>query len=428
MEEREKGRWSIAMKNLQFKGRGIEIETEVKELRRQFHSYPELSHEEVKTSKQIQRCLQEAGIEFHTGFGGNGVLGVVKGERSGKTVALRADMDALPIEEENDVSYCSKAAGVMHACGHDAHMAMLVATGLLLQKYKKDIAGTVLLVFQPAEEDAPVGGAKAMMEHGLFEVYKPDVIFAQHVWPDLPVGQIGILPGPMMGNSDRIKIEIKGAGGHASMPHQTTDAIIVTNQIIGALQTVISRNVDPLESAVITIGRIEGGSRYNVIADKVTIEGTVRTYKNEIKQRVKENIFNLVQGIAKSMGAEADIDYLDGYLSTVNTKQWASEVKEVAQQLLGEKATPEVNPSLGGEDFGRFLLQYPGAYFWLGTAIKTREIQKPLHDPQFDIDERALIIGVEVMAQLASSALEKLNNQDGSGSDDNNSERHKSSK
>ncbi|WP_332698795.1 M20 metallopeptidase family protein [Halalkalibacter lacteus] len=397
------------MGNLQFQGRGIEIETQVTDLRRQFHSYPEVSHEEVKTSKQIQSYLKEAGIEYYTGFGGNGVLGVVKGEKPGGTVALRADMDALPIEEENDVKYRSKVEGVMHACGHDAHTAMLVATGLLLHKYKKELAGTVLLVFQPAEEDAPIGGAKAMMENGLFDKYEPDVIFAQHVWPDLPVGKIGILPGPMMGNSDRMKIEIKGAGGHASMPHQTTDAIIVTNQIIGALQTIISRNVDPLESAVITIGRIEGGSRYNVIADKVTIEGTVRTYKVEVKQRVKDNIFNLVQGIAQSMGAKAEIEYLDGYLSTVNTEEWAGKVKEVAQQLLGEEATPEVNPSLGGEDFGRFLLHYPGAYFWLGTAIATRDVQKPLHDPQFDIDEKALVIGVELMAQLASSALEKLN-------------------
>ncbi|WP_070808153.1 M20 metallopeptidase family protein [Halalkalibacter okhensis] len=398
---------------LQFKGRGIEIEQKVKEIRRHFHMYPELSHEEEQTAKEVQRHLKEAGIEFHTGFAGTGVLGVVKGEKPGRTVALRADMDALPIEEENETDYSSKRKGVMHACGHDAHTAMLLGTGLLLQKYKKDLAGTVLLVFQPAEEDAPIGGAKAMMEDGVFDQYKPDAIFAQHVWPDLPVGQIGVLPGPMMGNSDRVTIEIHGAGGHASMPHQTTDAIIVTNQVINALQTIISRNVDPLESAVITIGRIEGGSRYNVIADKVTIEGTVRTYKNEVKKRVKENLFKLVNGIAESMGATANIEYLDGYLATVNSQEWANEVKDVAQALIGNDATPHVNPSLGGEDFGRFLIHYPGAYYWLGTAIPSRDVQKPLHDPQFEIDESALSLGVEVMSQLAVNALEKLNEQHG---------------
>ncbi|SDY08858.1 amidohydrolase [Evansella caseinilytica] len=393
------------MSTISFKNKGRLVYDKVVELRRKFHQYPELSHEETETSRRIQEVLRGEGISFQTGFAGTGVLGIIRGNRPGKTIALRADMDALPIQEQNTHEFVSEIHNKMHACGHDAHVAMLLGAGMLLNKYKEQFSGTILLVFQPAEEDAPVGGAQQMIADGVFADYRPDAVFAQHVWPDLPVGKIGVCAGPMMGNSDRLTITIKGASGHASMPHQTVDAIIVANQVISSLQTIISRNVDPFAAAVLTIGKIAGGTRYNVIAESVTIEGTVRTYSQKVKKEMKKKIHDLVRGIAGSMGAAAEVAYVDGYPATVNDEHSAALVKATAVQLFGTEAAPDVSPSLGGEDFGRFLLHYPGAYYWLGTALSSRPIQKPLHDPQFEIDEKALEIGVEVMAQLGVNAL-----------------------
>lgn len=398
------------MNQIQCKGRAEKITEKIKEIRRHLHQNPELSHEEVETSKLIQRTLKEESIPFTTGYANHGVLGVIKGTKPGKTIALRADMDALPIQEMNTHEYISTKANRMHACGHDAHVAMLLGTGMLLNELRSELEGTVLLVFQPAEEDAPIGGATQMMVDGVFDKYEPDVIFAQHVWPDLPVGQVGVRAGAMMGNSDRLKIVIRGSSGHASMPHQTVDAIIVANQIISSLQTIVSRNTNPLESAVLTIGKIEGGSRYNVIANEVTMDGTVRTYSQDVKKMIKQKISDIVHGVCSSLGAKAEVTYLDGYPATENSEKWANKVADSARKVLGDKATPQIQPSMGGEDFGKFLLKYPGAYFWLGTAIPTREVQRPLHDPEFGIDEAAMPIGVEVMAQTAIDTLTALQN------------------
>lgn len=381
------------------------ISDDVIHLRRQLHRYPELSGEEYETSKVIQSKLTEFGINFKTGYAKTGVLGIIKGSRPGGTVALRADIDALPIQERNQDSFRSQNDGIMHACGHDAHAAMLVGTGYLLNEIKEQLPGTVLLLFQPAEENSPVGGAKPMMEDGVFSHYPPDVIFGQHVWPDLPVGEIGIREGAIMGNSDKFKIKIKGSGGHASMPHQTIDAIIAANQVITALQTIVSRNVDPLDPIVLTIGKIEGGYRHNVIADQVVLEGTVRTFTNDARSQAKERLYSIVHHTVHAMGAEAEVGYFEGYPATINTPKWAQHIKQTAQRVLGEKGTPEVNPSLGGEDFSRFLEKIPGAFFWLGTQIEEKEKQMPLHDPRFQLNERALSIGVELMAQIAVDAL-----------------------
>ncbi|MGM0754116.1 MAG: M20 metallopeptidase family protein [Bacillota bacterium] len=384
------------------------VENEVIELRRHLHRHPEVSGEEFETSKTIQKKLSEAGIPFKTGYAKTGVLGIIKGEKPGGTVALRADIDALPIQEENDLAYKSTIQNTMHACGHDAHTAMLVGAGKVLNQLKEEIAGTILLVFQPAEENAPVGGSQQMMDDGVFNEYTPDLIFGQHVWPDLPVGEVGVRPYEIMGASDRFKITVKGSGGHASMPHQSNDAIIIANNLITQLQTIVSRNTDPIDSAVLTIGKIEGGYRYNVIADEVKLEGTIRTFKPEVKEMVKGRFHSIIEGVGKSFGAHMTIDYLDGYPATVNTPQWADEVRNSAQKVLGEEAAPVVSPSLGGEDFSRFLKKYPGAFYWLGTSVKDTEQQFPLHDPRFKLNESALPKGVEVMAQLALDALKKL--------------------
>ncbi|WP_173918257.1 M20 family metallopeptidase [Halobacillus sp. Marseille-Q1614] len=384
------------------------IENEIINIRRTLHENPELSNEEYQTSSLVKEKLTEFGIEWQDGFANTGVLGIIHGEQSGKTVALRADMDALPIHEMNDSEIASQNPGKMHACGHDAHTAMLLGAGYALQNLKKDIKGTVLLVFQPAEEVSPYGGAQPMMESGVFNEYTPDVIYGQHVWPSLPVGQVGIRDKEMMGASDRFKVTIKGRGGHASMPQDGNDALIMTNQVISGLQTIISRNVNPLESAVVTIGKIEGGYSYNVIPDKITFEGTVRTYKTEVKNKVKDRFHTIIKQTVEAFDGQAEIDYFDGYPATINTPKWAQQARESAQKLLGEGATPEVAPALAGEDFSRFLLQYPGAFIWLGTQIEDGQKQKPLHDPGFKLNEEALPIGSSYLAQVAIDTLNQL--------------------
>lgn len=379
---------------------------EVINIRRDLHAYPELSGEEFETSKKVQNKLREYGIPFQTGYAKTGVLGVIKGKKDGKTIGLRADMDALPIIEKTDVPFKSKVPGKMHACGHDAHTAMLLGVGKYLMERIDEVEGTVLLIFQPAEEDSPRGGAQQMMDDGLFREHVPDVLIAQHVWPGLPVGQFGVLEGPIMGNSDRFTVTIRGSGGHASMPHETVDALVIANQVFTTLQTIVSRNVNPFDPAVLTIGKMQGGYRYNVIADEVTMEGTIRTQSNETKKKIKRIFHEIVNGVATSMGAEADIQYFDGYPATVNTPRWAHRVRKTAEKLYGEKSLPKVTPSLGGEDFGRFLIKYPGVYYWLGCSIGDN--QKPLHDPHFKLNEECLHYGVELMTQVAIDTLIEL--------------------
>ncbi len=390
------------------KVRGGAYQDEIVSLRRHLHQYPELSGEEYETSETVQEKLHQHDIPFTAGYAKTGVLGVIEGSRPGKTIALRADMDALPIQEENEHSFVSKVDGVMHACGHDAHTAMLVGVGWLLNEIREELSGRVLLLFQPAEEASPTGGARRMIKEGIFRENRPDVIFAQHVWPELPVGQVGVRPGAMTGASDRFKVTIEGAGGHASKPHQTIDAIVVANQVINSLQTVVSRDVDSLRSAVLTVGKIRGGTRYNAIAEKVMLEGTIRTFGPQTKETVKDRFYSIVSGVAEAMEASAHIRYRDGYPATLNTPRWAELARKTAQELLGPDATPEIEPSLGGEDFGRFLLEYPGAYFRLGTAPSNAQENKRLHDARFDIDEAALAIGTELMAQIAVDALFEL--------------------
>jgi amidohydrolase len=393
------------------KGKGGQYEQEIVALRRRFHRHPELGGEEHATSKKVQEKLEEHGISFTSGYAETGVLGVIEGGQPGKTVALRADMDALPIEEKNDHDFVSEVEGAMHACGHDAHTAMLVGAAWLLKEVEEELPGRVLLVFQPAEEMSPTGGAQPMMEEGVFREHQPEAIFAQHVWPDLPVGQIGVRQGEMTGISDRFEVVIEGTSGHASQPHRTTDAIVVANQVINALQSIISRDINPNSASVLTIGKIEGGTRYNAVAGEVTMEGTIRTLRSEVKERVKNRFYSIVEGVAASMEATAHIQYWDGYPATVNTPEWAEQVRATSQELLGDDATPEIEASLGGEDFSNFLLEYPGAYFHLGVASPDDEEKRQLHDPRFELDEAVLPIGTELMAQLAVDTLYQLADQ-----------------
>lgn len=386
----------------------INLKEQVVALRRHFHVNPELSGQEVETSKVVQKTLGDAGIPFQTGFAKTGVLGIIEGGKPGGTIALRADMDALPIDEKTEIDFRSNNAGVMHACGHDAHTAMLLCAGLKLNEMKAHLPGKVLLVFQPAEEDSPIGGAGPMLADGVFDEHRPDAIFGQHVWPNLKVGQIGIRDKEMMGASDSFVITINGEGGHASMPHEGKDAIIVAAEFISAVQSIVSRNTDPLEAAVITVGTISGGYRYNVIADEVKLEGTVRTYKKEIKEVVKTRLNELIKGFEIAYGVTIDLLYRDGYDATVNTPEWAQLIRSRVVELLGEEAVPTVNASLGGEDFSKFLNEIPGAFFWLGCAREGVDVQRPLHDAKFYLNEECLTLGVELMTDVTVEALRKL--------------------
>ncbi|WP_054951142.1 M20 metallopeptidase family protein [Numidum massiliense] len=390
---------------MDFKGKGARVREFVTSVRRDLHRHPELGGAERRTSGRVQTFLREWGIDVYTGFAGTGVLGVINPESDGPCVALRADMDALPIQEKNAYDFVSTVPGTMHACGHDAHTAMLLGAAKLLQAEADALPGKVLLVFQPAEEVSPHGGAGPMMQDGVFQAYRPDAVFGQHVWPDLPVGEVGVVSGPIMGASDRFRIVVSGQGGHASMPHQGVDAIVIANQLLQAIQTIVSRNVSPQEAAVVTVGRMSGGVRYNVIAAEVEIEGTVRTFRPEVKQMVKQRLSDIAERVVQAMGGTVAFDYWDGYPATVNRAAETETVRGAALHILGEGGLPDVQPALAGEDFSRFLERYSGAFYWLGCGSPDPLLNKPLHDAEFHLDEACLPLGAELLAQVAANFM-----------------------
>lgn len=375
--------------------------------------YPELGYEEYETAELIKQKLDKYGIAFKSGIAETGVLGIVEGAHDGGVVALRADMDALPIQEDSNHPYKSTKRKIMHACGHDAHTAMLLGAARILQQLRKHLHGTVLLVFQPAEEKSPIGGAKPMLEAGVFSEYRPDVIYAQHVWPQLPAGQFGIRDEEMMGASDKFKVTLKGTGGHASMPHLSNDPVVTAAHLITSLQTIVSRATDPLKTAVVTISKIKGGSAHNIITDRVELEGTVRTFDQDLREYVKKRFFEMIKHVAYMFSNEAEIEYVDGYPATVNTPKWAQLARRSVKDLFGEDATPDVSPSMASEDFSRFLEEIPGAFIWLGTCLEEQEKQKGLHDSSFDINEASLEYGTALLAKIAYDTLEELKKKSG---------------
>lgn len=339
--------------------------------------------------------------EVRSQIAGHGVIAVLGKQAAGPVVALRADMDALPIREETGVPFASQIEGVMHACGHDAHTAMLLGAAKKLKQMEAQLAGRVILVFQPAEENSPVGGARPLLDAGGLDDPRPDAIFGLHVWPGLQVGQIGVMPGFFMGASDRFHIRIRGKGGHAGMPHETVDAGIVAVQIAQVLQTIVSRNIAPLDAGVVTIGKIQAGTRYNVIPEEAVLEGTVRSFRPEVRRTIKERFYRIVQDVARGMEAEAEINYQDGYPVLMNDPLMVEVVREAATDLLGDTALPEVSPALVAEDFAVYLERFAGAFFWLGCGFEDPAKNYPLHHPRFLVDERALPIGSALLADCA---------------------------
>lgn len=378
-------------------------------VRRDFHQNPELGMEEFRTQKKILSYLNEMGIEAITGIANTAVVGIIRGKAPGKTVALRADMDALPMKDLKDVSYKSMIDGKMHACGHDAHMTILLGAAKLLKTMESEIHGTIKLFFQPAEET--LGGAKPMIEAGVMENPKVDAVFALHVTSELATGKIAIKYGQMNASSDTIIINIHGESTHGAYPHGGIDAIAVSAQVVTALQTIISRNIDPRDAAVVTIGEIQGGTKGNIIANKVKMVGTVRALDSDVRTKVINRLTDIVEHVAEGLGAKGEIIRQEGYTALINHDPIVDIVVENGRNILGEKNVIMIqSPSLGVEDFAYFLEKAPGAFYRLGCRNEERNIIHHGHSNLFDVDEDCLPIGVamQVVNALTVLRVEKI--------------------
>ncbi len=386
----------------------IQIRPEIESLkdtitstRRDIHKHPELAFDEHRTSKLVAEHLKSVGITVKTGVGKTGVVGTLKGTQDGKTIALRADMDALPIQETSDISYKSKNDGIMHACGHDGHTAMLLGVAEALSKQADKLKGSVKFLFQPAEEGH--GGAKYMIDDGALEGV--DEVYGIHLWNYQKYGTVGIKPGPIMAAADIFEITIHGKGGHGAAPQGTKDAVLIAAHLIQTLQTIVSRNTNPIESTVITVGQINGGYNFNIIADKVTLRGTTRAYTEENRQLIKKRMSEIIAGTEKTYGVKIDFDYEDGYPPTINDPKAAENLLTAAREIVSDGAGHPYL-SMGAEDFSYFLQKVPGCYFLVGSAPEGREpLSVPHHCSHFDIDERALLIGSSVYLQLIENQL-----------------------
>lgn len=364
-----------------------ELEPHLQELRRAFHRCPEISGHEVRTAERIEKELREiGGYEIRTGVGGCGIIADLKGGRMGKTVALRADMDALQVEEETGLAFSSENPGVMHACGHDNHITMLLGAARLLAKEKP--SGTVRLIFQPAEELSPHGGSRGMIEEGAMEGV--DAVFGMHVWPELPLGKIGIKAGPMMAASDHFTVTIKGCLSHAARPNEGVDALVAGSQFVTAVQTIVSRNTDPMKSMVITIGKLRAGTRYNIVAGDCILEGTCRTFAPELRDLAEKRLGEILQGVCLLSGCTGELEYERGYMAVNNDRKISEYIKKTAAELFGPGQSVTVEPAMTAEDFSFYLEQKPGAFAWIGTTADGEE-EWPLHSSRFEPNEGVLL-------------------------------------
>ncbi len=376
------------------------------EIRRDLHMNPELSTEEFRTRDKIIEYLEDLGIEYKTGIADTGVLGIIRGGQQGKTVALRADIDALPIQDKKDVPYKSTVDGKMHACGHDAHTAILLGAARILKGMEKDLPGNVKLFFQPAEES--VGGAKRMIEDGVMENPDVDAVFGLHVSPEIDVGKIGIKYGQTNAYTDSVKIVVHGEDGHGARPQEGIDAILIAGQIITALQSIVSRNIDPMGSAVITIGTINGGTRGNIIADRVEMTGTIRTLDSDSRTLIMKRMNDIVTQVADAMGGKAQCIIDEGYPAIINTDEIADIVRDSAKDILGtDNVTILEKSRLGGEDFSYFAKAAPAAFYRLGSGNAEKGIVHGAHSNHFDVDEDCLVFGTALQIQNVLSFLNK---------------------
>ncbi len=371
--------------------------------RRDFHRHPELAYAEERTAGIVAAHLERLGYWVHTGVGKTGVIGVLEGARSGPVVMVRFDMDALPITEETGAEYASTVPGRMHACGHDGHVAMGMGLAELLTAYRDRMAGTVKLIFQPAEEGG--NGAAAMMEDGALEDPRPDVFLAAHIWADRPVGSVDVTPGPVMAAAERWTCVVRGQGGHGALPHQTVDPIVAAAYMIAALQTVVSRNVSPMETAVVTVGAVHGGDAFNVIPVQVEMTGTIRTYEPSAREVVLRRMREVLEGVAAACGAQAELEITPLTPAVINDYAVTSVVRRAAEAILGPEPVTSGERTMGSEDAAFFMRQVPGCYFFVGAANPARGLGAPHHNPRFDFDEEAMEIGLSILAQAVGFYL-----------------------
>ena len=378
---------------------------EIIEFRRDIHSHPELSGNEERTSKKVIEKLKKLPIEIISNVNGHGVIGNLKGISNKKTILLRSDMDALPIDEMNDLEYKSKNKNVMHACGHDMHTSILLGTALVLSEFKEELNGNVKFMFQPSEEASPIGGAKGMIAEGLLENPKVDEAYGLHVF-GIPTGKIPIKSGVATSRSDRIDIEIFGKSSHASMPAEGKDTIVVAGNIITSIQSIISRNMPPNQTAVITIGKISGGTRYNVLADYVKLEGTVRTFSTENAEMIKNRLEELVTNISKAYGCKGILHYQNGYDFIYNNPELSTSlINSLSEEFGKENIFIQDNPLPAGEDFSFVSKKVPSVFMWLGTENSFNTGRCTLHSPDFMPDENSIKIGIKTFCKIIFDRL-----------------------
>ncbi len=374
------------------------------EIRRDLHRHPELGLEEHWTSARIQGLLDEMGIEHTDGLGGTGVLGLIRGTDGGKVVALRADMDALPIQDAKNVAYASTVPGKMHACGHDVHTTILLGAARLLQKNRDSFSGTVKLLFQPAEET--VGGAKLLIAAGALENPRVDAIFGLHVDPELDVGTVGLHFGQRNASSDNLQIIVHGKAAHAAYPFLGVDAIVAAAHVITALQAIVSRNLDAREASVVSLGTINGGTQANILADRVELVGTVRCLDQMTRRLVLQRIKETAEAVAQALGARAEVNIEPSYDPVVNDASMVHIVEESSRKLLGDESVVIFKiPQMGVEDFGYYLSEVPGAFYSMGVRNEAAGIVHPVHNGLFDVDENAMAIGVALQVLNAMKVL-----------------------
>ena len=377
-------------------------------LRRDLHAHPELCYQEHRTAQIVLDQLTSMGIEAHSGIGVTGVVGVIQGQQPGGGIALRADMDALPLDEHNDFAHASTYAGKMHACGHDGHTATLLAAASYLAKHR-DFCGTVYLIFQPAEEGG--AGAQAMIEDGLFERFAIDEIYGYHNWPGYDQGTVGLIAGAMMASASEFKIKVVGKGAHAAMPHLGADPLLVSCQLVQALQSIVTRSVDPQESVVLSVTKIHCGEATNIIADDCVIEGTVRCFSEHSLQCVEDRMGKICIDLCAAFECEGLLDFERSYPATINHEAQVEFVREVAVDLLGADQVVPFTPTMGSEDFSFYLLQKPGCYFAIGNGVGGHRDQGHgigpcmLHNPSYDFNDALIPIGASLWVKLVQARL-----------------------
>ncbi len=374
--------------------------------RRDLHAHPELGFEEFRTAALVADRLRALGLEPRTGVGRTGVLARIVGGRPGRTVLLRADMDALPIHEENDVPYRSMTDGKMHACGHDCHTSILLGIARQLVKEAPQLPGTVVLCFQPSEEQGhPQGGAQAMIDDGALDWAKPDFALGLHVWQGLPLGTVGVTEGPWMAATDAFEVTFKGKGAHAAIPHAGVDPVVALAHAVTALQSIVSRNADPLKELVVSVTQLRAGTAFNIIPETAWMSGTVRCFDRELWAAVPGHFERIVNGVASAMGCEATIRYERGNLPTVNDPAVCVHARAAAVQVVGADHLRTDVRTMGGEDFSIFLDKVPGVFLAIGSRNESRGLHHDHHHPRFDVDEECLRIGAEVLLETTRRVL-----------------------